>query len=346
METPSWDVLIVGAGAAGCSAAMRLPDGLRALMVDRGDPAHGRCCGGLLNPDAQHAIVRLGLALPEEVRVRPEPAYVHAVDLDAGLEQTYRRAYWNLDRAAFDTWLLEQARQRVVFQPRTRLVGLRREAAGLTVHLAGPEGRTAVGTACVIGADGAGSRLRRLAFPDHPSPPLMTAIQVRLPAESRLDRHEVLFASRLTNFYAWAIPKRDTVLVGAAFGRLHGARQRFEGVLDHFRERLGLDGPVQRRRARRLSRPARASHLLSGADRILLVGEAAGLVSPSSGEGLSFALESGSAAGAAVAQADPAGAYGRVFRPLAGKVRRKFAKARVIFTPGLRRWALRLPWCP
>jgi len=346
VDTRPWDVVIVGAGAAGCAAAMHLPAGAGALMVDRADPADGRCCGGLLNPDAQHAVARHGLRLPREVRVRPEPAGVHVIDLEAGIEQTYRRAYWNLDRARFDRWLLGQARHRAAFRPHTRLLGLRREAGGVTVRLVGPEGETTVRAGRIIGADGAGSRLRRLAFPLHPAPAVMTAIQVRLPAERHFDRHEVLFDGRLTDFYAWAIPKAEAVFVGAAFGQPRGARHRFDRVLDHFRDRLGLGGEVLTRSARRLTRPGHASHLLHGSDRILLAGEAAGLVSPSSGEGLSFALESGAAAGAAVALDDPAEAYRQAFRPLARKVRRKFLKARAIFTPWLRRWALRLPWCP
>ena len=78
----------------------------------------------------------------------------------------------------------------------------------------------------------------------------------------------------------------------------------------------------------------------------LLAGEAAGLVSPSSGEGLSFALSSGAAAGSAAASANPQAAYARAFGRQAARVARKFIKARVIFSPRLRRLALRLPWCP
>ena len=346
MDTPTYDVVIVGAGAAGCAAGIRLPDGVRGLLVDRFDPARGRCCGGLLAPDAQRAIRRLGLDLPDDVRVQPEPKQVHVLDLDSGREQTYGRDYWNLDRARFDAWLLEQARRRVDFRLHTRLVSLETDADGVTVRLAAGGAETTVRTARLIGADGAGSRVRRLAFPGRPAPPVMVAIQVRLPTDPRVTRHEVLFAERLTNFYAWAIPKAHAVLVGAAFGRVRGARERFEDILIHFRERLGLEGPVLARSARRLTRPARASDLFAGDDRVLLAGEAAGLVSPSSGEGLSFALESGAAAGEAVGSPAAASAYGERFGRLARRVRRKFMKARVIFSPGLRRWALRLPWCP
>ena len=94
--------------------------------------------------------------------------------------------------------------------------------------------------------------------------------------------------------------------------------------------------------------------VIIGAGGVLLGGEAAGLVSPSSGEGLSFALSSGAVAGRAVGAAAgpgappaPGGADDYCgFRRLAGRVARKFIKARVIFSPRLRRLALRLPWCP
>ena len=142
MTDGAYDVVIVGAGAAGCAAAMNLPPGARALLVDRGDPAEGRCCGGLLAPDAQAAVRALGLALPEEVCVLPEPHVVCVHDLDCDHEQTYRRQYRNLNRARFDAWLLELAAQRVEVRTHTRFVAM--EAAGdpaaageVTVRLAG-----------------------------------------------------------------------------------------------------------------------------------------------------------------------------------------------------------------
>ncbi len=83
----------------------------------------------------------------------------------------------------------------------------------------------------------------------------------------------------------------------------------------------------------------------------MLAGEAAGLVSPSSGEGISFALESGAAAGRAAGYnrdgpGAPATAYRKAFIPLARKVMVKTVKARIIRSPAAREWALRLPWCP
>ena len=174
----------------------------------------------------------------------------------------------------------------------------------------------------------------------------MLAIQVRLAGEEPPLAHEVLFASRLTDFYAWAIPKPGSILVGCAFSEARGARRRFDAVLAWYRESLGLGGEVLERSARRLTRPRARRELFAGSGGVVLAGEAAGLVSPSSGEGLSFAMTSGAAAGRACADRDPAAAYEKAFRQSARHVALKLTKARVIFSPLLRRWALRLPWCP
>ena len=341
-----YDVLIVGAGAAGCAAAMNLPDGTNALLIDRGQPSDGRCCGGLLAPDAQRAIARLGLALPQEVRVRPEPQAVHVFDLDCGREQVYRRDYVNLDRARFDAWLLDLAAARAEFRPHTRLVGLEVRDDGVAARIASCGNEEEVRARLLICAGGAGSAVRRAAFPNVPLPKTMLAIQVRLAADEPPPVHEVLFASRLTDFYAWAIPKPGSVLVGSAFGQPRGAREQFEGILAWYRETFGLDGEVLEKSARRLTRPRAKGDLFGGSGRVLLAGEAAGLVSPSSGEGLSFAIASGAAAGRAVGETSPGAAYGKTFRRLAGCVAKKFIKARVVFSPAWRGWALRLPWCP
>ncbi|MDP6381037.1 MAG: hypothetical protein QF662_06800 [Phycisphaerae bacterium] len=100
------------------------------------------------------------------------------------------------------------------------------------------------------------------------------------------------------------------------------------------------------RSGRMISRPARRREIFPGTGAVMLTGEAAGLISPSSGEGLSFAIESGVAAGRAAASESPTTAYAREFRRLKRRVAGKFIKARVIFSPPLRRIALRLPWCP
>lgn len=346
MGTQSYDVIIVGAGAAGCAAAMNTPAGAKVLMIDRGLPGRSKCCGGLLAPDAQDALARSGLLLPEHVRVKPEPHSVHVRDLDSGLEQTYRRDYRNIDRARFDAWMLELAKERAAFRDHAKFAGLGRTDRGFLVRVLHMGEEETLSTRVVIAADGARSGVRRSGFPGLPVQRTAVAIQASLPAGDVLEAHEVFFSSRLTDFYAWAIPKSGEVLIGSAFDRARGAHRRFETLCRVVMQALGLSGEIERVSARQLTRPRAPGDLLAGKGGILLAGEAAGLISPSSGEGLSFAIESGAAAGRAVGAASPIETYWPAFRHLARRVRRKFVKARVIFSPVLRRLALRLPWCP
>jgi len=178
------------------------------------------------------------------------------------------------------------------------------------------------------------------------TPDLLHALQVRLPPSDSLRAHEVIFSSELTDFYAWAIPKPDCVLVGSAFADTATARPRFDKLVQVMCRNHGLRHEILSRSARPLSRPGTRDHLLHGGAGILLAGEAAGLISPSSGEGISYAVESGAAAGRALTSEDPARAYVRDFDRIALKVCAKFLKARTIFTPWTRRLAMRLPWCP
>jgi flavin-dependent dehydrogenase len=337
------DALIVGAGAAGCACAASLPSGIRAIVVDRADPGAGRCCGGLIAHDAKDALARLASPLPAGVRVQPEPAVVHAIDLESSREQTYRRDYWNVDRARFDAWLLGLARAEFC---RAQLVRLERDGSGFRAFLREHGRERIVGCRFIVGADGGTSLVRRLLFPAAPAPERLLAIQATLPPATHLDRQEVIFSERLTDFYAWAIPKPDCVLVGAAFAEPRGATARFAELRRLFCERYRLSDEVLAQCGRILSRPRRPRELFGGAGAALLCGEASGLVSPSSGEGISYAIESGIAAGRALAAADPGRAYARRLRPVLLRIRGKFVKARIILSPRLRRIALRLPWYP
>ncbi len=315
---------------------------MRALLVERTRPGWERCCGGLLAPDAQLALKSLGLEVPRNVRVSPEPRSVVVHDLDSGRRQSYRRDYVNIDRLLFDAWLLDLARERVEVRQETSFVG---SDAGDILLRSGRHTRR-VRARLVIGADGANSTVRRKCFAERPGPSLLLALQARVACKEPPDSHVVLFSHALTSFYAWAIPKGETVLIGSAFRQRAGARASFEKILAWYGEALQLEGAPVELSARLLSQPWTPSGLFAGSAGVLLAGEAAGLVSPSSGEGISFALSSGAAAGRAAGSASPHGAYNKSFRPLARRVMMKTLKARVIYSPPMRSWALRLPWCP
>ena len=104
-----YDVAIIGAGPAGATLARLISDRFGVLLVDKRrlsgadtDEFPGKCCGGLLAPDAQGMLSKMGLGLPKSVLVDPQLFVVRAIDVKQRTERYYQRYYINMDRGRFD----------------------------------------------------------------------------------------------------------------------------------------------------------------------------------------------------------------------------------------------------
>ncbi len=366
-------MIIVGAGPAGSTLArlMGTLPGWRILLLDAralDKPYAGRgrikCCGGLLAPDARRMLARLGLALPGNVLASPQMFAARVRDADPGApERRYRRDYVNIRREAFDRWLFDAARNvEKICDAAARHV--RREGDAWAVEAA--DGRVWRGR-CVVGADGAGSLVRRALFP-RPRGQGYVALQERRPSGPPDGDAEFLLAfdAAATDYYAWGLPKDDAYVFGAALPEgLAGpiTRARFAALKARFCPRLAHEasGPNKGLEAARLYRPTVASLLRDRAvlpGGAFLIGEAGGFVSPSSAEGISYALSTAERLHRAVRAAldarlrpgDPdffpfaARAYARLLWPVRLKLLLKCAKRAPLYAPALRRLALRLGW--
>ena len=66
--------------------------------------ASEKCCGGLLDPDAQQMLARFGLGLPKSALLSPQLFAVRTIDMKNSIERYYQRHYINIDRSEFDRW--------------------------------------------------------------------------------------------------------------------------------------------------------------------------------------------------------------------------------------------------
>ena len=365
-----YDIAIIGAGPAGATLARMLGTRYRVLLADRrelgphasteADACHddsrsapSKTCGGLLAPAAQRELARQGLGVPGDVMSGPQLFTVRTVDLPSGLEHLYQRHYLNIDRDAFDRWLVSLVDEHVDRWWRRSLIALERHGedardpdGGYTLRFRPRLGAPSIARArLVVGADGAASLVRREVFDPAPAPVRYVAVQAAFDTiPSGEPYYGSAFDSDLTDFYGWTIPKGDTMLVGLAVPlAARDADARFDEFVARCRAAGFRIGAERSRRAAPIARPSSPRQVLTGSGSVLLAGEAAGFLSPSSAEGISYALRSARALAGALEPGLEGAAerYARAARPITLDVALRLGKAAAIFTPVTRRALIR-----
>jgi flavin-dependent dehydrogenase len=142
-------------------------------------------------------------------------------------------------------------------------------------------------------------------------------VEIAVPPEVReLWRGRVLLDwGPISGSYAWIFPKDDRLTVGviAARGEGDGTRRYLQDFLDQH----GLASFAKVQDSGHITRCRTGTSPLRK-DRVLVAGDAAGLLEPWTREGISFALRSGALAGATAAQAAKASGPAEVDKTLDG----------------------------
>ncbi|MBF2098020.1 MAG: geranylgeranyl reductase [Gloeomargaritaceae cyanobacterium C42_A2020_066] len=160
----------------------------------------------------------------------------------------------------------------------------------------GPEGtpRT-LEVDAIIGADGANSRIAKAIKAGDYNYAIAFQERIRLP-QDKMDYYEDLAEMYVgddvsPDFYAWVFPKYDHVAVGTGTMRVNQARikQLQAGIRARAAHRLE-GGKIIKVEAHPIPEHPRPRRVVG---RVALVGDAAGYVTKSSGEGIYFAAKSG-----------------------------------------------------
>jgi geranylgeranyl reductase len=291
-------ILVVGASVGGSTAANVLARaGIPVILLER-DLSWVKPCGGALPP-----IAFSEFDIPESLISRKvQKALIHSptgrtasIEV-AGLEKRSDNYVAMTRREDLDPWLRQRAVDNGAQLIEGKLTALEVQADGVLVTYKSKEDRTPqeLHVEAVIGADGAYSTTARLLGLERI--PLCVAIQerVRLPEHLMgrwVDTADLYLGADVSpDLYAWAFPKADHIAVGCGAGP--GKTKEMRQFLSNLKERLKDDlqgGEIYMEEAHALPIHPRDQIAF---DRVMLVGDAAGLVVGTSGEGIYWAMKS------------------------------------------------------
>jgi geranylgeranyl reductase family protein len=294
------DVLVAGAGPAGSATAMRLARaGARVLLVDRATfPRDKPCGGGLTGRALRH--------LPCSV----EPVVERVVDrmvvrarYRTTVDRTSRGPLIAMtQRRRLDLHLAEQAAAAGAdFRDGTAISGIEIGEAGVTAAV----GEARVAASFLVGADGANGVVARAAGLGE-GIVRGVALEGNVPW-SGLDEGRYATAAWVelgvvSGGYGWVFPKGDHANLGIGGWMQEGPRLREH--LELLAAEHGVDGSLLTGvRGHRL--PMRELGAPAARGRVLLVGDAAGLVDPLSGDGIYEAFVSARLASEAILAGRP-----------------------------------------
>lgn len=332
---PDYDIIIIGCGPAGATLARLIDPRFKVCIIDRKACTRRgeKVCGGLLSPDAQKQLARYGLTLPKDILVSPQIFAVKTVDLETRAVRHYQRSYLNMNRLQFDLWMSTLIPTSVEIIE-SSCSSVKRIPDGFAVTYCESNCNKTVTSKYVVGADGANSLVRRSLFPDHKIRQYI-AIQNWYRDESQKPFYSCIFDKKTTDCCSWSISKDGSMLYGGAFPILDG-KSRFKTQLERAKT-CGFEfGDHFYTEACLVNRPKRVGEIFEGENGAFLVGEAGGFISPSSLEGISWAMRTGERLAKSFNSPNPEKAYRKSVRPLKFKLWLKMLKCPFMYDPLLR----------
>lgn len=300
-----YDVTIIGAGPAGATAARYLSkSGYRVLLLEKEKfPRYKACAGGLCKHVEEFDYLNIAkLDLVKSIcrstlTLSPSTKYELLYDSKEVL-------FYNVDRKEFDDYLAKLSIDAGAdFHDGIRVKGISigNEIAKVKTN------KSDIRCKAIVGAGGVndvaskflqakeGIKGQKLALS------MVEDLKVKedFVEEKYGEGSRAVILLRFANLhgYAWVFPKRNSLNIGYAgyLEEMKGkdAKEMLMQFLQFLKKKNLLPNDIQSKRARGALIPCRGFLKKTYSDRLLLCGDSAGFVSPLSGEGIYYAMDSG-----------------------------------------------------
>ena len=308
----TFDVVIIGSGPAGSTAAIALHDsGLSVALVDKNEFPRDKICGDALSPDVVSQLQKLPLDTASVFQNFEEKIWCNAVRF---ISPNYQYADLRLNskdltgyvsqRIAFDHFMFAQAEKSNTVTAYTGSVvkGLKRNKSGIEVIL---ENEEILRASMVLGADGAHSIVVR-EFAKEPINKNHHCAGLRQYYEnvtgfSDDNAVELHFYDKLLPGYFWIFPlpgNKANVGLGMLSSFVSKRKPNLKRLLKEIiethpnvKERFKNATPLED--VKGFGLPLGSKKRRISGNRYLLLGDAAALINPLSGEGIANAIRSG-----------------------------------------------------
>jgi menaquinone-9 beta-reductase len=306
-----YDVAIIGAGPGGSSAASYLAQaGARVLLLDKADFPRDKTCGDAVSPNALKIAGDLGLM----DKLREFSYRINGIRLvapnggDMAAPIPTKSGFTNYvyisPRLQLDNLLLEKAIQSGAdFESRIRITDIQVDRDRVTLKGKNQRGESSFSARVAVIAVGASIPLLLKTGIMAAAPPVALAARGYFTGVQGLqDLMEIRFDGVPLPGYGWIFPTSETSAnIGAGFMKNSpNLSSNVREVLDDFLHHEPIANMLaeSQRVGAIKSYPLRMDFATAKtyADRLLVVGEAAGLVNPFTGEGIDYAMESGAMA--------------------------------------------------
>lgn len=290
-----YDCIIVGAGPAGSSAAYHLAkQGRSVLVLEKNSFPRTKSCGGGVSPAiAQWFDFDFSSVVQNHVS---QVKYTFKMGDSAEVQLENVTPMWMIQRDQFDNFLIEQAvAQGAKFKTATEVTGV--SLQGDTWQIKTNHG--VVEGKYLVAADGANSTLTNLLDFAQTEKIAAASLQIEADVSDRRKTTAFFDFGSLKNGFMWCFPKANGYSFSAAYVRNpKGKPDELKKQLAKYAELLDLD-PSQGKYQEHFLNLWQKDRALHG-DRVLLTGEAAGMVDPLIGEGIRPAIFTGVKAAEAV----------------------------------------------